>query len=172
MDAVEIVDYDPAWPLLYEAEAARIRAVLDSNLIVGLQHFGSTAIPGLAAKPIIDILIAVRSIADAQAAVIDPLQRLGYAYWSENPKVDRMFFVKGMPPFGQRRTHHVHVTEPTGEMWQQRLAFRDYLKAHPEDAARYGRLKHDLAARHRLDREAYTSAKDHFIADIQRKIVL
>ncbi len=58
--------------------------------------------------------------------MIEPIMSLGYVYWSENPKADRMFFVKGMPPYGERRTHHVHITEPDGEMWQRRLAFRDY----------------------------------------------
>jgi len=126
MDEVEIVDYDPRWSLLFDEEAERLRKVLDPSLIVGLEHFGSTAISGLSAKPIIDILIAVRSLAVAQATFVDALQSLDYVYWADNPKKDRMFFVKGMPPFGAKRSHHVHVTEPNGEMWQ-RLAFRDYL---------------------------------------------
>jgi GrpB-like predicted nucleotidyltransferase (UPF0157 family) len=112
MDEVEIVDYDPCWPSLFNEEAKRLRSVLDPSLIVGLEHFGSTAIPGLSAKPIIDILIAVRSLADAQAAFVAALRTLDYVYWADNPKKDRMFFIKGMPPFGSRRSHHVHVTEP------------------------------------------------------------
>ena len=116
MDEVEIVDYDPRWPLLFDEEARRLRAVLDSSLIVGLEHFGSTAISGLSAKPIIDILIAVRSLAAAQATFVEALRNLDYVYWADNPKKDRMFFVKGMPPFGSKRSHHVHVTEPDGEM--------------------------------------------------------
>ena len=125
MDEVEIVNYDPRWPVLFNEEAKRLRAVLDPSLILGLEHFGSTAVPNLSAKPIIDILIAVRSLTDAQAAFVEALRNLDYVYWADNPKKDRMFFVKGMPPFGSRRSHHVHVTEPHGEMWQ-RLAFRDY----------------------------------------------
>ncbi len=112
MDDVEIVDYDPRWPLLFDEEARRLRAVLDRSLIVGLEHFGSTAISGLSAKPIIDILIAVRSLATAQASFVEALGKLDYVYWADNPKKDRMFFVKGMPPFGLKRSHHVHVTEP------------------------------------------------------------
>jgi GrpB-like predicted nucleotidyltransferase (UPF0157 family) len=115
MDEVEIVDYDPRWPLLFDEEAKRLRAVLDPSLIVGLEHFGSTAISGLSAKPIIDILISVRSLAAAQASFVEALRNLDYVYWANNPKKDRMFFVKGMPPFGSRRSHHVHVTEPDGE---------------------------------------------------------
>jgi GrpB-like predicted nucleotidyltransferase (UPF0157 family) len=168
MDEIEIVPYDPHWPALFAAEAARLRAVLDPNLILGLEHFGSTAIPGLAAKPIIDILIAVLSLAEAQATAIAPLENLGYLHWYDNPKTDRMFFVKGLPPHGARRTHHIHMTEQTGEMWQ-RLAFRDYLRAHPDEAARYESLKRDLATQHRDDREAYTDAKEAYIQAVMAK---
>jgi GrpB-like predicted nucleotidyltransferase (UPF0157 family) len=171
MDEIEISAYDPRWPLLFEQEAARLRAILDPRLIVGLEHFGSTAIPGLAAKPIIDILIAVRSLADARAGFVEPLRKLDYVYWAENPKQDRMFFVKGMPPFGSGRTHHVHVTEPDGEMWR-RLAFRDYLRAHPEEAATYEQLKRRLAAEHPTDREAYTEAKVDYVEAVMRKATM
>jgi GrpB-like predicted nucleotidyltransferase (UPF0157 family) len=169
-DEIEIVPYDPRWVGQFEAEAARLRAALPASLVLGLEHFGSTAIPGLAAKPIIDILIAVRSLAEAHARAIGPLEALDYAFWDDNPKTDRMFFVKGMPPYGARRTHHVHLTEPTGEMWQ-RLAFRDHLRANPADAARYAALKTTLALRYRDDREAYTTAKAAFVAEIMAKLV-
>ena len=168
MDEVEIVDYDPRWPLLFDEEAKRLRAVLDPSLIIGLEHFGSTAIPGLSAKPIIDILIAVRSLSAAQVAFVETLRRLDYVYWADKPKKDRKLFVKGMPPFGSKRSHHVHVTEPHGEMWQ-RLAFRDYLRAHPEEAETYGRLKKRLAAEHQTDREVYTDAKSAYVASVMRK---
>jgi GrpB-like predicted nucleotidyltransferase (UPF0157 family) len=170
MDEIEIVDYDPRWPELFDEEAKRLRATLDPSLIVGLEHFGSTAVPGLSAKPIIDILIAVRSLADAQASFVEGLRKLDYVWWAENPKADRMFFVKGMPPFGSRRTHHVHVTEIHGELWQ-RLAFRDWLRAHPEEARSYGQLKRRLAAEHPTDREAYTDAKSAFIDSVMQKTV-
>jgi GrpB-like predicted nucleotidyltransferase (UPF0157 family) len=170
MDDVEIVDYDPRWPLLFDEEARRLRTVLDPSLIVGLEHFGSTAIPGLSAKPIIDILIAVRSLAVAKASFVDALRKLDYVYWADNPKRDRMFFVKGMPPFGAKRSHHVHVTELHGEMWQ-RLAFRDYLRTHPEEAETYERLKRRLAAEHPTDREAYTDAKSAYVESVMRKAV-
>lgn len=170
MDEVELVPYDPRWPLLFDEEAKRLRAALDPCLIVGLEHFGSTAIPGLSAKPIIDILIAVSSLAAAQASFVEALRSLDYVYWPDNPKKDRMFFVKGMPPFGVKRSHHVHVTEPHGEMWQ-RLAFRDYLRAHQEEAATYERLKRRLAAKHRTDREAYTEAKSAYVEEVMRKTI-
>jgi GrpB-like predicted nucleotidyltransferase (UPF0157 family) len=167
-DEIDIAPYDPRWPDLFAEEEARLRASLPAGLILGLEHFGSTAIPGLAAKPIIDILIAVRSLAEAQDCAIEPLERLEYIFWDENPKKDRMFFVKGMPPHGARRTHHVHMTEIAGEMWR-RLAFRDHLRTHPGDAQRYERLKRDLATANRNDREAYTDAKAAFVAEIMAK---
>lgn len=168
MDEVEIVDYDARWPAMFTEEAALLRAVLDPSLILGVEHFGSTAIPGLAAKPIIDILVAVRSLAEARTKVVEPLQRIGYVFWAENPKTDRMFFVKGMPPYGEHRTHHVHISEPTAELWSG-LPFRNYLRAHPEEAQRYERLKRNLAIQHRTDREAYTNAKASYVEEILAK---
>src|SRR5436305_13495663 len=100
MDEVEIVNYDPRWPILFEEEAKRLRATLDPSLITGLEHVGSTAVPGLSANPIIDILIAVRSMADAQASFVEELQNLEYVYCADNPNKDRMFFVRRVPPFG------------------------------------------------------------------------
>lgn len=162
MDEVALAEYDPAWPGMYEAEAARLRAALPPGLILAMEHFGSTAIPGLVAKPVIDILVAVPSVEEARALAVAPMGALGYAFWADNPKRDRLFFVKGLPPTAPHRTHHVHMTERHGEMWQ-RLAFRDYLRGHPEEAARYAALKHELAARHREDREAYTEAKSAYV---------
>ena len=168
MDDIELVEYDPRWPTLFAEEAALLRVALDPALVMGLEHFGSTAIPGMAAKPIIDILVAVRSIAEARDTAIEPLRRLGYVFWAENPKTDRMFFVKGMPPYGAPRTHHVHITEPTAEPWLN-LPFRDYLRDRPDEAQRYARLKRDLAIIHRTDREAYTEAKAAFVEEILAK---
>jgi GrpB-like predicted nucleotidyltransferase (UPF0157 family) len=169
LDEIEIVEYDSHWPALFNEEAALLRAALDADLVVGLEHFGSTAVPGLAAKPIIDILVAVRSLAEAREMAIEPLQRLGCVFWAENPKTDRMFFVKGMPPYGERRTHHLHITEPNGEPWLLCLPFRDYLRAHPEETRRYERLKREFAARHRTDREAYGAAKTDYVEEILAK---
>jgi GrpB-like predicted nucleotidyltransferase (UPF0157 family) len=168
MDEIEIVDYDPSWPALFAEEAARLGVVLDPGLVVGLEHFGSTAVPGLAAKPIIDILIAVRSLDAARATCIKPILGLGYVFWEDNPKQDRMFFVKGMPPYGERRTHHVHITEPSGEQWGQRL-FLSYLRSHPDEARRYEALKRALAAQYRTDRDGYTEAKADYINAVLAK---
>jgi GrpB-like predicted nucleotidyltransferase (UPF0157 family) len=74
-----------------------------------------------------------------------------------------MFFVKGMPPYGERRTHHIHIFEPTSEFWQRAIAFRDHLRRHADEAERYQQLKHDLAVQYRSDREAYSRAKDKYV---------
>src|SRR5262249_39035074 len=137
--------------------------------VIDIAHFGSTAVPGLPAKPIIDIAIAVRSLATARTEAVAPLERIDYAYWADNPKRDRLFFVKGLPPHAPQRTHHVHITEPDGEVWAQ-LRFRDYLRADHDAAARYAALKRELAAQHRADREAYTEAKASFITEIMRQV--
>jgi GrpB-like predicted nucleotidyltransferase (UPF0157 family) len=169
-DGVHLVPYDPAWPGMFALEAELLRQALPVDLVRGIEHFGSTAVPGLAAKPIIDILIAVTSLDRAREVAVAPICALGYLYWDDNPKRDRMFFVKGMPPHGARRTHHVHLTEPDGEMWRRRLKLRDHLRAHPEEARRYEVLKQELAARHLDDREAYTEAKSAYLEPLYRRI--
>jgi GrpB-like predicted nucleotidyltransferase (UPF0157 family) len=162
MDEIDIVPADPAWPALFAAEAARLWAVLSPPMILDIQHFGSTAVPGLAAKPIIDMLLATPDLAAARTAFPPILQDHGYTFWVDNPQTDRMLFIKGLPPSAPRRTHHLHVAEWGGALWSQ-LAFRDHLRNHPQDAAAYAALKHELAIRHRGDREAYTAAKSAFI---------
>jgi GrpB-like predicted nucleotidyltransferase (UPF0157 family) len=162
-DEIEIVDYDVNWPQLFQEERAALERVLPNGQVLAIEHAGSTAIPGLAAKPIIDIFLAVGSIEAARATLVGPIESMGYAYWADNPDKERMFFVKGMPPYGERRTHHIHIMEPSNAAWQRVLAFRDHLRAHPDEAERYQRLKRDLASRHCSDREAYTRAKDTYV---------
>ncbi len=99
---------------------------------------------------------------------MEPLDALGYAFWADNPRRDRLFFVKGLPPRAPRRTHHVHMIEPSAEMWDL-LLVRDILRADPEEAARYAALKRELAVRHREDREAYTDAKAGYVAALLAK---
>ncbi len=168
-DEVEIVSYDPRWPALFAAEERELRNALPSGAFIAIEHAGSTAIPGVAAKPIIDIFVAVRSIPIARQTLVEPIKAIGYVYWEDNPNPERMFFVKGMPPFGARRTHHVHLCEPSSEHWSRPLLFRDYLRRHPDRARAYVELKRDFAERFRDDREGYTAAKDGFVLDIVAK---
>ena len=168
-DTIAIADYNPAWPGLYREEEARLKSALPPDLVLAIEHFGSTAIPNMAAKPVIDILVGVRSVTAARAAAVTPMAALGYAFWEANPRTDRLFFVKGLPP-ALCRTHHVHMTELGAEMWQ-RLPFRDYLRAHPDEAAGYATLKRGLAARYAADREAYTAAKSDYVDAILAKAI-
>jgi GrpB-like predicted nucleotidyltransferase (UPF0157 family) len=168
MDEVQLVNYDPAWPAMYAAEAARVLEALPPGLALAIEHFGSTAIPNMIAKPIIDILVAVRSIQAARESAVVPMEALGYAFWADNPRRDRLFFVKGLPPAAPHRTHHVHMTALDGEFWP-RLLFRDYLRAHAEEAQRYAALKQKLAAQHSRDREAYTAAKSDYVNAVMAK---
>ena len=165
-DVVRIEPSDPSWPSRFAAEAALIRAALGDGFVYVVHHVGSTAVPGLAAKPIIDIVLEVPD-RDVWPALIEPLQRLEYVHWAENPDRTKMFFVKGMPPFGTGRTHHVHVH--TSDAVAPIVGFRDYLVAHPEEAERYERLKRDLATRFPTDREGYTKAKEEFVREALRK---
>lgn len=164
MDEIVIVPYDPTWPARFAREAELLRQLLPAGLITRIDHFGSTAVPGLSAKPIIDMLIGVRSLAEATREAVPRLEAQGYSYWAANPRTDRMFLVKGLPPNGPR-THHLHLIEPDHPDWE-RLLFRDYLRAHPDEAARYAQRKDTLAAQYRDDREAYTAAKGVYIAQI------
>jgi len=160
-DIVEVVDSDPSWPDQFLAESSAIEKVLHP-LKPRIEHFGSTAIPNLPAKPIIDILIVIEDVS-VWPQLIEPLSSLDYVYWAENPRKDRMFFVKGMPPFGSRRSHHVHVRTPED---LSELVFRDWLREQPADVARYATLKRRLAKQFKTDREAYTGAKGEFIEQI------
>ena len=167
MDEIKIVEHNPNWVNMFEYEAESIRKALRNDLIVEIQHIGSTAVPGLAAKPVIDIMIGLRDLSDGKK-IIQPLKELGYVYWADNPDDKKMFFVKGMPPYGEKRTHHVHMVEIDGEFWQRRL-FRDYLRINPQEASRYEKLKRELAVRFRDDREAYTEGKSDYVAEVMEK---
>ncbi len=162
-DVITIVPYDRRWVEQFADERRAIRECVDAAVPLVIEHFGSTAIPGTPAKPIIDILLG----ADRRhwSTTIEALQRIAYVHWSDNPDADREFLVKGMPPFGTRRTHHVHLCEVGGPLWE-RLLFRDYLLHHAEDRLAYATLKQRLAVEHPEDREAYTRGKGVFVAEI------
>ena len=162
-DFVRIEEYDPRWKILFDEEAAALQAVIPNDISCTIHHFGSTAVPGLEAKPIIDILINLPDRSQ-WPGLVEPLKTLEYVYWEDNPNPDRMFFVKGMPPFGVRRTHHIHVF-PSEEV-KRRIAFRDALRGDSGLAQRYARLKRSLAAKHRTDREAYSEGKREFVESV------
>ena len=165
MDEIEIVPYDARWPALYEAERMRLLPVLDRFGLIEMAHIGSTAVPGLAGKPAIDIAITVVSLDAVREHGVPKIEALGYLFWAENPDSDDLFFVKGLPPNTDRRTHHLHVTLP-GARFNERLRFRDKLRADAGLAQRYAVLKRELAARFSSDREVYTRAKTAFIVAV------
>jgi GrpB-like predicted nucleotidyltransferase (UPF0157 family)/predicted acetyltransferase len=162
-DLIELAPYDTRWPTMAALEIKKLCEIFSSNQIVDIQHVGSTAIPGMRSKPIIDIQIAVTSLEAIKSIAIDLLKKLGYEYWDENPDPTRLFFVKGMPPFGEKRTHHVHIVELKSKHWQGKIYFRDYLISHPETAREYEQLKMKLAKEYQYDREQYTEEKSDFI---------
>jgi len=167
-DHINIVPYRAEWPTLADSEIALLKSILPARKIIDIQHVGSTAIPGMPAKPIIDIQIAVDSLEDVKSIAIAELEKLDYVYWDKNPDSTRLFFAKGMPPYGEKRTHHVHIVEPASHHWRDKIAFRDYLRTHPNTAKEYENLKIQLAKEHQYDREKYTDAKKEFITKILR----
>jgi GrpB-like predicted nucleotidyltransferase (UPF0157 family) len=157
---VIIVEYDPRWPALYQEERDLIMSAV-GEWIVAIDHVGSTAVPGLGGKQIIDIMPAVRSLADVEHC-IEPLKRVGYEYVPEYNEIlpERRYFHKGPP---EARSFHLHVTQRTSEFWERHVLFRDFLRTHPEEAQEYYLLKKELADRFGRDREGYTEAKTAFI---------
>jgi len=164
---VVIVDYDPRWPRLYEEERRRILEVV-GDIIVRIEHIGSTAVPDLGAKPTVDLMVAVNRLSDAEKC-FDPLQRIDYEYRHQGeaffPK--RRFFRKGNPPKEQH--YHLHMVELASDFWKRHLLFRDYLRTHPKVAQDYCELKKKLASKDGSDRAGYTTAKTSFIESVVDK---
>jgi GrpB-like predicted nucleotidyltransferase (UPF0157 family) len=164
---VTIVDYNPAWPVMFEEEKAHLLNAA-GIWIEDIQHVGSTAVPGLAAKPIIDIMIAIYSLSDVQKCVA-PIESLGYDYTGEHGLPERHFFRKPPPDSWVGRTHHIHMVLKDSNQWTNQIHFRDYLRSHPEARRDYENLKRELARQFSADRFAYTDAKQEFIFAILRK---
>lgn len=168
-DRIEIVPYDPKWPGLFTQEKEALRQALGGFRGLRIEHFGSTAVPGLAAKPVIDILAGVSSKGD-WPRMVQPLEALGYVHGpGAFDDAIRWFFVKGMPPYGEKRSHQLHLCELDGEEWRRELAFRNHLRTNPADALEYEALKRELAVKFPADREAYTEAKTVFIQNVLKK---
>jgi GrpB-like predicted nucleotidyltransferase (UPF0157 family) len=155
---VEIVPYDPAWPRQFQIEAAVLRRVLAPWLTGPIEHIGSTAVPGLAAKPVIDIMAGVHTLDESRLA-IPAATDAGYCYAPYQVDLEHWF----CKPSVSFRTHHLHLIPVGTPHWVRPIAFRDYLRTHAGAAAEYEALKRQLAQEHRLDREAYTVAKRPFI---------
>ena len=164
--AVRIVDYDPSWPALAAEELRRIAQALGPGA-ARLEHVGSTAVPGLAAKPILDLHLSVGAL-EPRARYVEPLERLGYLFVPAPESPDYHFFAK--PP-ERPRTHHLHVGEVGSAHEFRHVAVRDFLRSHDGEAARYAALKRQVVERHPQDRLAYIEGKEQYVAGLEARAV-
>lgn len=161
-ETFELADYDPRWPELFQNESSLIEAALGDRAIE-IQHIGSTSVPGLRAKPIIDILVAVDSFEPVKAYCAQ-LEPIGYHYQTHENDAERLFFWKGQP-----RTHHLHLVEFATWEHQRHILFRDYLRNHADIARLYEGIKQDLSVAFKSNRPAYTKGKTAFIKSIMAR---
>jgi GrpB-like predicted nucleotidyltransferase (UPF0157 family) len=160
---VRLVPYDPAWPELFVAERGKLGHEFQrARLAVEIEHMGSTSVPELPAKPILDILLGYPIGANV-LAYVQTLVDIGYEHRGEQGIPGRQFFRKGNP-----RSHHVHMAVIGGTFWREHLAFRDALRSQPATRAAYAALKMDLASQFPADREAYIEGKTTFVREVVR----
>jgi GrpB-like predicted nucleotidyltransferase (UPF0157 family) len=164
--AIRIVDHDPQWARRAQQELARVAEAL-GDTAARLEHVGSTSVPGLGAKPIIDMQVSVVDI-ERMDDYVGPLEALGYLFAPDPAFPDYHYFAK---PHARPRTHHLHVCEHGSHQELRHLAVRDYLRAHPDEAARYERLKRELVREHPQDRLAYVAGKDAFMGELEARAV-
>jgi len=160
---IVVAEYDHNWPASFEQECMRIKHALGAS-VSAIEHIGSTAVPGLPSKPIIDLLVGVPGVEEAKQRCIAPLEALGYNYMPQYLSFlpGELFFRKGPPgPW----TAHVHLMEPSHPRWETFLVFRDYLRAHPDAARAYADIKRALAASSRDDIAAYRTGKNVFVEE-------
>jgi GrpB-like predicted nucleotidyltransferase (UPF0157 family) len=157
-DAIEIVGYDERWPLLAQELAEDVRRRLSERLVLRVEHYGSTAVPGLAAKPVVDLLVEIPSIASAHGAVFSAYEGRNEECWLW----DHLLVILRERPYGPRIAH-LHLAPAGHPIWEG-LRFRDALRADAELRERYEALKRELAEKHAGDREAYTRAKTEFVS--------
>lgn len=165
MTRVEVVPHDPRWRDAFEAEAEQVAAALGEN-VLAVHHVGSTAIPDIYAKPVVDLLVEVRDISEVDGRS-PSMESLGYEVMGEYGIPGRRYFRKETRE--GLRTHHVHAFEAGSVEAERHLAFRDYMIAHPEDAQKYSELKRKLAEQHPHSIDAYMDGKDGFIKEMDRR---
>jgi GrpB-like predicted nucleotidyltransferase (UPF0157 family) len=157
-EPIRLSPYDPAWPARFEEERTALAGAIGEWIVGGIHHVGSTAMPGLEAKPIIDILVGVRDLEESREC-FEPVAHLGYSYAPYLP--DEMhWFCK---PHPSRRTHHLHLVPAGSQRYRDELVFRDRLRADAAVAGEYASLKRELTKQFARDRESYTEAKSDFI---------
>jgi GrpB-like predicted nucleotidyltransferase (UPF0157 family) len=163
---VEVVSYNPNWKKMYKEESEKIKNILN-DIIIDIHHIGSTAIPGIKAKPVIDILVEVKDIEGVDQYNYK-MKELGYEAMGEYGIPKRRFFRKG----ANKRTHHIHIFQSGNEEIERHINFKEYLIAHPDKAREYSKLKEELANKYTYDVENYTNHKSDFIKEIDRKAKL
>jgi len=169
-EKIDIVPYNPDWPRMFLLEKNHLLSCMPDNIVKRIEHFGSTAIPRMSAKPIIDILVEVTSLEDTKKVIVPILTAHGYEYfwrpsWGDDVPPFYAWFIK-RDQNGQR-THHIHMVEHDFEHWD-RLLFRDYLIEHPDIAKEYEKIKVNLAKNYPNNRVAYTQLKTEFIVKITK----
>ena len=164
MREIIICNYDPNWPHQFDYERIQLLSILEQLVPVAIEHIGSTSVPLLGAKPVIDIMIGVQSD-DHLDVLIAPIQTLGYVYGKEH-EADmpfRRFFRKDTDGL---RSHHIHAVSRSHPFWETHLTFRDHLRSNPAVAREYETLKRGLAAQYRFDPDGYSTAKGPFITSV------
>lgn len=164
-EPIRIIAYDAQWPVRFEQERSLLQRAIGSWVVGDIHHVGSTAVPGLDAKPIIDILVGVADLATSRAC-FEPLVELSYLHAPYRPE-EMHWFCKPDPSC---RTHHLHLTPIGSPRYRSEIAFRDHLRSNPAEAQAYAELKRWLAAKFEHDREGYTEAKADFIGRVLREM--
>jgi GrpB-like predicted nucleotidyltransferase (UPF0157 family) len=161
-EGIAVVECDPRWPLVFEEESRRVAAAL-GDAVAEIEHIGSTAVRGLAAKPIIDVLAGLRTL-ELPPGALDAMDGLGYEFLGENGIPGRLFFRKGRP-----RSHHVHAVLVGSDLWDRHLAFRDYLRANSVEAEAYAEFKLKLVRDVGGDRDGYVDGKEAYAAALEER---
>lgn len=161
---IVIEEYTPNWALQFTEEQKIIKNIM-GDAAIAIEHIGSTSVERLSAKPILDMMIGIRTLNDIDM-FIEPLKAIGYEHVLHEKFPNRRFFRKGLWRAG---THHLHIYQYGSDEWNHNLLFRDYLRNHPNVRQQYEQLKKELANKHRFDKVAYTNAKAPFILDIIKK---
>ncbi len=156
-----IEQYNPLWREMFEQEKTQLNTLLAHNVVGAIEHVGSTAVEGLAAKPIIDIMVGISDLASTKH-LIPALEHLHYCYYPYKTEVMHWF----CKPSPEHRTHHLHLVPFESPLWHERICFRDALREQPYLVQQYQQLKYQLAQRFADDREAYTQHKWPFIAQV------
>jgi GrpB-like predicted nucleotidyltransferase (UPF0157 family) len=169
-EQIEVVPYDPSWPGRYHELEKEVKRLVPRRLIQRIAHIGSTAVPGLPAKPIIDVQVEVSDLDEVRENVVSVMEEAGFEFiWRPTIGDEGDFYAWFiLRDANGQRTAHVHMVRP-GQASVDRIVFRDYLCAFPEEAKRYGDLKAELARRHPKDRAAYTAGKSAYVAEVLAK---